>query len=45
MNRANIDCVGQNELNKKKSHSAKLHGELFCVTEKDLDFIDIEALL
>lgn len=45
MNLANIDCVGQNELYKKESHSAKLHSELFYITEKDLDLIDIEALL
>ena len=45
MNLPNIDCVGQNELCKKKSHSAKLHGELFYITEKDLDLIDIESLL
>lgn len=45
MNLPNIDCVGQNELYKKESHSAKLHSELFYITEKDLDLIDIEALL
>ena len=45
MNLPNIDCVGQNELSKRKSHSAKLHSELFYITKKDLDLIDIETLL
>lgn len=45
MNLPNTDCVGQNELSKKKSHSRKFDRELFYITEKDLDLIDIEALL
>lgn len=36
---ANIDCAGQDE-----SHGAKLHGELFCVTGKDSDCIDIDSI-
>ena len=40
---ANIDCVGQNDLCKDESHGECNHG-LFCVTEKDLDFIDIDDL-
>ena len=41
---ANTDCVGQNDLCRNKSHCAELHSELFCVTEKDLDYIDIDNL-
>ena len=26
------------------SHGVKLHGELFCVTGKDIDYIDIDDL-
>ena len=44
MNLTNIDCVGQDELCKNDSHGVKLHGELFCVTEKDLDYIDIDSI-
>lgn len=44
MNLTNIDCVGQNGLCKNDSHGAKLHGELFCVAEKDLGYIDIDVL-
>ncbi len=45
INLPNTDCVGQNELSKKKSHSRKFDRELFYITEKDLHLIDIEALL
>ena len=44
MNLTNIDCVGQDELCKNESHDEYNHG-LFCVTEKDLDYIDIDDLL
>lgn len=44
MNLANTDCVEQNELCKSESHCAELHSELFCVTEKDSDYIDIDDL-
>lgn len=44
MNLTNTDCVGQNELSKKESHSAKLHSELFYITEKDLDLISIDNM-
>ena len=40
----NIGCVGQNELYKNESHGRKSDRELFCVTEKDLEFIDIDDL-
>ncbi len=40
----NTDCVGHNDLCKNESHCAELHSELFCVTENDLDYIDIEDL-
>lgn len=40
----NIDCVGHNDLCKNESHCAELHSELFCVTEKDSDIIDIDDL-
>ena len=43
MNQANIDCVGQNGLSKNESHDDGNH-ELFCVTGKDLDYIDIKYL-
>jgi hypothetical protein len=43
MNLTNIDCVGQDELCKNESHDEYNHG-LFCVTEKDLDLIDIDNL-
>lgn len=43
MDLAYIDCVGHNDLCKNKSHGECNHG-LFCVTEKDLDCIDIEDL-
>ena len=45
MSLPNIDCVGQNELSKKKSHSRKFDREKYNSTEKDLELIDIEALL
>ena len=44
MNLTNTDCVGQNNLCKNKSHGEDNH-ELFCVTEKDLDLIDIDDLV
>lgn len=40
---ANTDCVGQDELRKNDTHDNSNHG-LFGVTEKDLDFIDIDDL-
>ncbi len=40
----NIDCVGQNEICEEKSHGECNHG-LFCVTERDLDLIDIDDLV
>lgn len=40
----NTDCVGHNDLCKNESHCAELHSELFCVTEKDLELIDIDDL-
>ena len=40
----NTECVGQNDLCKNEAHGAKLHSELFCVTENDSDYIDIEDL-
>ena len=40
----NIDCKGHNDLCKNESHCAELHSELFCVTEKDLDYIDIDSI-
>lgn len=40
----NIDCVGQDKICKNESHDESNHG-LFCVTEKDLDYIDIDDLL
>ncbi len=40
----NIDCMGYNEVCKNDSHGAKLHDELFCVTGKDSDYIDIDDL-
>ena len=45
INLPNTDCVGQNELSEKESHCRKFDRELFYITEKDLDLIDIEALL
>lgn len=39
----NIDCVGHNGLCKDESHGECNH-ELFCVTGKDLDCIDIDDL-
>lgn len=52
MNLANTDCVGQDEIYKvvnpnnldsadNESHDNSSHG-IFCVTEKDLDYIDID---
>lgn len=41
-NLTNIDCVGHNELCKSESHDNNNHG-IFCVTEKDLDCIDMNA--
>lgn len=38
-----IDCMGQNDICKNESHDNSNH-ESFCVTEKDLDLIDIEDL-
>ena len=43
MNLTNSDCVGQNDLCKNKSHGEDNH-DLFCVTEKDLNLIDIDEL-
>lgn len=43
MNLTNIDCVGHDDLCKNESHGECNH-ELFCVTEKDLDYIDIDDL-
>lgn len=40
----NIDCVGHNELCKNESHGRKFDRELFCVTGKDIDYIDIDDL-
>lgn len=40
---ANIDCVGHNDLCKNEFHDNSNHG-IFCVTEKDLDLIDIDEL-
>ena len=40
----NTDCVGHNDLCKNESHCAELHSELFCVTGKDSDYIDIDDL-
>lgn len=39
----NTDCVGHNDLCKNESHCECNH-ELFCVTGKDLDYIDIDDL-
>lgn len=44
MNLAYIDFVGQNELCNNESHGEKIPCGLFCVTGKDLDCIDIDAL-
>ena len=44
MNLANTDCVEQNELCKSESHGRKSDRELFCVTGKDSDYIDIDDL-
>lgn len=41
---ANTDCVGYNDLCKNESHGGKFRRELFCVTGKDLELIDIEDL-
>ena len=41
---ANIVCIGHNDLCKNESHSGKIPCELFCVTGKDSDYIDIEDL-
>lgn len=41
---ANTDCVGQNDLCKDESYGECNH-ELFCVTERDLDLIDIDDLV
>lgn len=40
----NTDCVGHNDLCKNESHGRKSDRELFCVTGKDLDCIDIDDL-
>lgn len=40
----NIDCVGHNGLCKNESHGRKIDRELFCVTGKDSDCIDIDDL-
>ena len=40
----NIDCVGHNGLCKNESHGRKIDRELFCVTGKDSDYIDIDDL-
>ena len=44
MNLTNTDCVEQDELCKNESHGGKIPCELFCVTGKDLDCIDIDDL-
>ncbi len=44
MNLTNTDCMGQNDLCKNESHGGKIPCELFCVTGKDSDYIDIEDL-
>lgn len=43
MNLTNIDCVGQDDLCKNKSHDNSAHG-IFCVTGNDLDYVDIDDL-
>ena len=43
MNLANSDCIGQDDICKDESHGECNH-ELFCVTGKDLDCIDIDDL-
>ena len=40
----NIDCVGHNGLCKNESHGRKIDRELFCVTGKESDYIDIDDL-
>lgn len=40
----NTDCVGQNDLCKNESHGRKSDRELFRVTGKDSDYIDIDDL-
>lgn len=40
----NMDCVRYNDLCKNESHGRKFDRELFCVTRKDSDYIDIEDL-
>ncbi len=44
MNLTNTDCVGQNDLCKSESYGRKIDRELFCVTGKDSDYIDIDDL-
>lgn len=41
---ANIACIGHNDPCKNESHGGKIPCELFCVTGKDSDYIDIEDL-
>lgn len=43
MNLTNTDCVGQNDLCKSESHDNSNH-EIFCVTGKDSDYMDIDDL-
>lgn len=43
MNLANTDCVGYNDICKNDTHDKINHG-IFCVTGKDLDYIDIDDL-
>ncbi len=40
----NTNCVEYNEIYKNESHGRKSDRELFCVTGKDSDYIDIDAL-
>ena len=44
MNLTNSDCVGQSDLCINDTHGRKIDRELFCVTGKDLDCIDIDDL-
>lgn len=43
MNPTNMDCVGYNDICKNDTHDKINHG-IFCVTGKDLDYIDIDDL-
>ncbi|EOS26493.1 hypothetical protein C806_01229 [Lachnospiraceae bacterium 3-1] len=44
MNLTNTNCVGQDELCKNESHGRKTDRELFCVTRKDSDLLDLDDL-